>query len=56
MSAKIQSFITDEQGATSIEYALMVMLIALVVIVAVAALGLATNSLFEEAKDEFEKF
>jgi pilus assembly protein Flp/PilA len=36
----------SEDGATSVEYALMAALIALVVIGGVTALGVATNDLF----------
>ncbi|ACV68459.1 Flp family type IVb pilin [Desulfohalobium retbaense] len=49
------TFFFDEQGATATEYAIMISLIAVVIIVAVTALGLATNDLFSEAKNEFEK-
>jgi Flp pilus assembly pilin Flp len=40
--------ITHERGATAVEYALMVALIALVIIAAVTALGLGVVTLFEE--------
>ena len=36
---KLMSFFKDEQGATAVEYGLMVALIAVVIIVAVALLG-----------------
>jgi Flp pilus assembly pilin Flp len=38
--------IADDNGATSVEYALMVSLIATVVLGAVTVLGLAVNGLF----------
>jgi pilus assembly protein Flp/PilA len=38
----------DEQGATAVEYALMVGLIALVIIVAVTLLGTNLSTLFED--------
>lgn len=41
----------DEEGATAVEYALMVALIALVTIAAVTALGLALPGLFDAASD-----
>ena len=56
MKSKTLSFLFDEDGATAAEYALMVALIALVIIGAVAALGLAVNGLFSEAADEFANF
>jgi pilus assembly protein Flp/PilA len=40
-------FASDEEGATMVEYGLMVALIAVVCIVAVAALGTKTSSMFE---------
>ena len=55
MLRSINVFLHDEQGATAAEYAIMVSLIAVVIIVAVTALGLATNDLFSEATNEFEK-
>ncbi len=41
---KVQS----EQGATAVEYGLMVALIAIVIIVAVAALGTNLSGLFQQ--------
>jgi pilus assembly protein Flp/PilA len=38
--------LSSEDGATSIEYALMVALIAMVIIAAVTFLGLSTNQLY----------
>ncbi len=40
-----------ERGATAVEYALMVGLIAVVIVVAVAALGLSLPGLFQPATD-----
>jgi pilus assembly protein Flp/PilA len=37
----------SEEGATAVEYALMIALIALVVVLAVTFLGQQTNSLYE---------
>jgi len=39
-------FIREQQGATAVEYALMVSLIALVIIVAVTTLGTTLSSRF----------
>jgi pilus assembly protein Flp/PilA len=41
--------LTPERGATAVEYGLMVALIALVLIVAVKALGTNLSSLFNKA-------
>jgi len=43
---KIMAFINDEEGATAVEYGLLVGLIAVVIIVAVTALGNKLNALF----------
>jgi pilus assembly protein Flp/PilA len=43
---KIMAFINDEEGATAVEYGLLVGLIAVVIIVAVTALGAKLNVLF----------
>lgn len=40
--------VTSERGATAIEYALMLALIAAVIVTAVALLGTATSSQFED--------
>ena len=47
LAAKLQ-ILRDEKGATAVEYGLMVALIAVVIIVAVTALGTNLNSLFGE--------
>jgi len=41
--------IRDERGATAVEYALMVMLIALVIIAAVIGIGTSLSTLFNRA-------
>jgi pilus assembly protein Flp/PilA len=43
---KIMAFINDEEGATAVEYGLLVGLIAVVIIAAVTALGGKLNVLF----------
>jgi pilus assembly protein Flp/PilA len=40
----------SEEGATAVEYALMVALIALVIVAAVAALGQSANSAYENGE------
>jgi pilus assembly protein Flp/PilA len=49
--AWIQTRIGSEEGATAVEYALMVALIAVVIIVAVTLLGTATSDKFQEVGD-----
>ena len=43
----LMRLITQEDGATVVEYALMVALVALAVVATVTVLGLAVNGLFE---------
>ncbi|HEX9854816.1 MAG TPA: Flp family type IVb pilin [Acidimicrobiia bacterium] len=45
--ARIRSFIADENGASLVEYALLVALIALVAFVAVATLGKSVSNSFD---------
>jgi pilus assembly protein Flp/PilA len=47
MINKLMQFLKDEEGATAVEYAVMVALIALVVMVGAALLGNSTNETFE---------
>jgi pilus assembly protein Flp/PilA len=49
--AWIQSRLGSEDGATAVEYALMVALIAVVIIVAVTFLGTATSDKFQQVGD-----
>ena len=46
LAAKLRTLRDAEQGATMVEYALIVVLIALVVAVGAAVLGTAISSLF----------
>jgi len=48
---KILSFFKDEEGATMVEYALMLALIAIVCIVAVQLIGTQASSVFQSAAD-----
>ena len=45
--AKLIRFFKDEEGATMVEYALMVALIAVICIIAVTAIGTNVNLVFE---------
>ena len=47
--ARVQQWLNSEDGATAVEYALMVALIAMVIIAAVTFVGQSTNELFQEA-------
>ena len=46
MLDKLKKLWKDEEGATAVEYGIMVALIAMVIIVAVAAVGTNLNTLF----------
>lgn len=46
MQSKMQSMLKDEKGATMVEYALMVALVAVIVAVAVGPLGTAIAAKF----------
>jgi pilus assembly protein Flp/PilA len=46
MLTKIKQFLKEEDGATMVEYALMLALIAIVCIVAVTAVGNNANKVF----------
>jgi len=48
---KAQSWLHEERGATAVEYALMVALIAVVIIAAVTVLGTNANSKFQVVAD-----
>ena len=43
---KIMRFLKDEEGVTAIEYGLIAALIAVVIIVAVSAVGVSLNGIF----------
>jgi pilus assembly protein Flp/PilA len=45
---KLMNFLRDEEGATAVEYALMVALIAVVIILAVTFLGKSVEEVFCE--------
>ena len=48
---RLRNWIHDEEGATAVEYALMVALIAVVIIVAVTYLGVSTSDKFQQVGD-----
>jgi pilus assembly protein Flp/PilA len=49
MSHNVMSLIRDEEGATMVEYGLLIALIAMVAFLAVQALGINLSSLFSTA-------
>lgn len=48
----VKTFWTDEEGATAIEYGLIVALIAVVIITAVESVGTNLDSVFQEIADK----
>ena len=48
----LKSFIQEEEGATAVEYAIMVALIAAVIVGAVALLGERTGALFTDVSNK----
>ena len=48
MTKFVKNFVKGEEGATMIEYGLMVALIAVVVIAVVASIGTSLNTKFEQ--------
>ncbi len=48
LKKKVQAFLADEQGATAVEYGMMVALIAAVIVAAVLAIGLRLDVKFTE--------
>ena len=46
LAKKVQQFFADEQGATAVEYGLMVALIAAVIVTIVLAIGGQLNTAF----------
>ena len=51
MSDAIKKFVADDEGATAVEYGLMVSLIAIAIIGTVTAVGGGLNNLFTEVAD-----
>ena len=48
---QIRNFLSDEEGATAVEYGIMVALIAAVIIVAVTSLGTKVGNVFSDVDD-----
>ena len=51
---KLMNFLKDEEGATAVEYGLMVALIAVVIIIAVTLLGENLGDLFNRVAENIE--
>ena len=51
---KLMQFLKDEEGATAVEYGLMVALIAVVIIAAVTAIGTNLSGTFENVAEEIK--
>ena len=49
---ELMKFLKDEEGATAVEYGLMVALIAVVIIAAVSLLGETLNNIFSHTGDK----
>ena len=54
MISKIMGALREEEGATMVEYALMLALIAIVCIIAVALIGNRANQKFQGAADNLQ--
>jgi len=54
MFQKLINFFKDEEGATMVEYALMLALIAIVCILAVTAIGQSAKGVFEASRDALD--
>ncbi len=54
MTRKLKQLWNDQEGATAVEYGLMVALIAAVIIVAVTALGTGTQATFNNVAGQIK--
>jgi len=52
LTSKIMAFVNDEEGASAVEYGLLIAGIAAVVMVAVYAIGTALNTKFTDVKTQ----
>ena len=55
MVQKLKNFFKDEEGATAVEYGIMVAAIAAVIIGMVIAVGTSTNTAFEAVNTELQQ-
>ena len=56
MKHNVLSFLREDQGATAVEYSLLIGLIALAIFMAVAFLGSSTRGLFSQTAENFANF
>jgi pilus assembly protein Flp/PilA len=54
-SEKVVRFLQDEDGPTTVEYAMMILLVFLAVLTAITALGQATAGSLDASADSIEK-
>jgi pilus assembly protein Flp/PilA len=52
---KLISFFKDEEGASMVEYGLLIALIAIAAVAALGLLGTSVKELFEDVKTELDK-
>jgi len=55
LSRKVVRFLQDEAGPTTVEYAMLLLLLFLAVLTAIIALGNATADSFESSSDSVEQ-
>uniref|UniRef100_A0A7V6A2A9 Flp family type IVb pilin n=1 Tax=Desulfobacca acetoxidans TaxID=60893 RepID=A0A7V6A2A9_9BACT len=55
MFTKVKSFIREEEGASAVEYGLLVAGIAVVVMTAIYAIGTNLNTKFQSVADQLTK-
>jgi pilus assembly protein Flp/PilA len=53
--ARIQHFLTSEDGPTAVEYAVMLALIIVVCIVAIGAVGTETSEFFQDSANKLDE-
>ena len=51
ISNAVRNFVREDEGATAVEYGLLVALIAAVIVVIVASVGTKTNAGFQKVDD-----
>jgi len=54
MLSKIRSFVTDESGATAIEYGLIAALVSVAAIGALTAMGTSLNTMFTTVSTQLD--
>ncbi len=52
LTEKVNDFLTDERGATAVEYGIFIALIAAVIVVLVSEIGLKVKAAFETIKGQ----